>query len=521
MQNSQRFKLKYTALASLCAGLAACGGGTTSVDETDPNAVTVEEAEARIDRVQPTLSVTAPTTTGSVTTTQKSVVLSGLAKDNRQVARVTWVTDKGASGRATQSGAADQVTWSSGSITLPTGTNRITVRAYDRAGNVATQSVAVTVSESGVAAPPPVASAPAATPAAPTPAPAAPAPAPVVSTPAPVASTPAAPAPAPVASTPAPAPASASGLTFIDTSIALPTGYAGVNTALIQSTTLQPIPAGVEGRTGFDNFRTVCTFSHMAYDDPIVFPGQPGASHLHSFFGNSALNASTTTASILTGASTCRGGSLNRSGYWVPAMVDANGRPRAPEDLLLYYKAGYQGGTPENIIEMPAGLRMIAGDSKSQTAQDHVYYACDSWQPGQTLTNDYVKSIPTCGVGQQLIMKVEFPSCWDGVNLDSPDHKSHMAYGDGVSGCPATHPRQISVITEHVKYKITAGTTAGWRLSSDVVGAPAGSSGHADWFNGWDAATVTKWITNCTHKRNDCGTYLLGNGQMITGGEAN
>ena len=24
-----------------------------------------------------------------------------------------------------------------------------------------------------------------------------------------------------------------------------------------------------------------------------------------------------------------------------------------------------------------------------------------------------------------------FPQCWDGVNLDAPDHKSHMAYGWG------------------------------------------------------------------------------------------
>ena len=50
--------------------------------------------------------------------------------------------------------------------------------------------------------------------------------------------------------------------------------------------------------------------------------------------------------------------------------------------------------------------------------------------------------------------QVFFPSCWDGVNLDSPDHKSHMAYpiglyNDGV--CPSTHPKQlISLFYEYI-----------------------------------------------------------------------
>ena len=41
-----------------------------------------------------------------------------------------------------------------------------------------------------------------------------------------------------------------------------------------------------------------------------------------------------------------------------------------------------------------------------------------------------------------------FPSCWDGKNLDSPDHASHVAYStDGLvlsgDGCPASHPVRI------------------------------------------------------------------------------
>ena len=39
------------------------------------------------------------------------------------------------------------------------------------------------------------------------------------------------------------------------------------------------------------NFIENCRFSHQAPDDPIVFPGKPGASHQHTFVGNRTTNA--------------------------------------------------------------------------------------------------------------------------------------------------------------------------------------------------------------------------------------
>ena len=53
-------------------------------------------------------------------------------------------------------------------------------------------------------------------------------------------------------------------------------------------------------------FRMTCKPSHNAYDDPIVFPGRPGAAHLHTFFGNTRADAFSTYASLrTTGESTC------------------------------------------------------------------------------------------------------------------------------------------------------------------------------------------------------------------------
>jgi hypothetical protein len=50
-----------------------------------------------------------------------------------------------------------------------------------------------------------------------------------------------------------------------------------------------------------------------------------------------------------------------------------------------------------------------------------------------------------------------FPSCWDGVNLDSPDHKSHVAYAPGNSAlandkCPSTHPVRIPQVMYEIMF---------------------------------------------------------------------
>ena len=49
-----------------------------------------------------------------------------------------------------------------------------------------------------------------------------------------------------------------------------------------------------------------------------------------------------------------------------------------------------------------------------------------------------------------------FPSCWDGKNLDSPDHRSHVAYapGSALAGdkCPSTHPVRIPQVMYEIMY---------------------------------------------------------------------
>jgi len=81
----------------------------------------------------------------------------------------------------------------------------------------------------------------------------------------------------------------------------------------------RPFPGG-------SYFVVGCGFSHMNNDDPIVFPGKPGASHNHTFIGNRAVDAATTPASLLGGDSSCP--DVGDASATSPAVRRA-GRPRA------------------------------------------------------------------------------------------------------------------------------------------------------------------------------------------------
>lgn len=96
--------------------------------------------------------------------------------------------------------------------------------------------------------------------------------------------------------------------------------------------------------------------------------------------------------------------------------------------------------------------------------------------------------------------QVFFPSCWDGVNLDSLDHKSHMSYpiqnfngGD----CPDSHPVQlVSLFYEMLvpvdRFDYTGPAT--WVLAN---GDTTGYGHHGDFQNGWDVDLLQDAIDNC------------------------
>jgi hypothetical protein len=312
---------------------------------------------------------------------------------------------------------------------------------------------------------------------------------------------------------------------------ALPTAAAPAPVLATDSTfRVQPFvtdnPASLPGPSDIGSFRVPCAYSHMAFDDPIIFPGKQGASHLHTFFGNRSADFASTTESLLAAnASTCAGGTVNLSSYWMPAMVNTvTRRALVPTEFMVYYKKGYNGLLNAEITIPPNGLRMIGGRSATATAITDAdfftvaRFSCDggAWQ----------NTIPACAAGHQLHTSLDFPNCWDGKNLDSPDHRSHMASTQGQPArdgqaewrCPASHPVPIPQITVNTTYTVEAGADASqYRLASDMyeAGKPGGITHHADVWIAWNEDIKATFVKRCINAGFDCHAYLLGDGRTL------
>ncbi|MEM9566554.1 MAG: DUF1996 domain-containing protein [Actinomycetota bacterium] len=272
----------------------------------------------------------------------------------------------------------------------------------------------------------------------------------------------------------------------------------------------EPTSTPDNGTVGDGQFRAACQYSHFAYDDPIIYPGEPGRSHLHMFFGNTAVHAGTTTASLVdAGGSTCNGFELNRSGYWTPAVLDGGGNTVVPEMIILYYKTKQ----PEVVQRMPQGLKMIAGNANAETftANQYLFWSCGDSGGAYNVSN----RIPDCN-GDTVNATIVFPQCWDG-RLDSPDHRSHMYYASDREVCPASHPTRLPQISILLYYPGQS-STAGWHLSSDRTGSfnsGPGATLHADWWGGWNDEAMDLWIDGCMKAARNCSFGQTGTNRIL------
>jgi len=352
---------------------------------------------------------------------------------------------------------------------------------------------------------------------------------------------PAGPTAAPTAPTPAPAPAPAPGTGLISPTLAGLAAIASnfdVNTALVTTGTIPG--SGAPDIVGA--FRFICGAGQLSYDDPILYPGQPGKSHLHQFYGNIAANAGSTYSSLRAGGdSTCNwtgsGTAANRSAYWMPAMLDGKGNVVRPDYVSIYYKQRPQSDpTVSNpsapkyfgkAVQLPNGIKFIFGwdpTGINQIKTGGAWFNCQgpSAKPGHYAT--LTTALANCPAGNQLGAVIEAPECWDGKNLDSPDHRSHVAYASygtwGYLKCPSTHPYNIPTFTMGAWYTVAAGdNTSLWELSSDMMapGQPKGHTFHADFFMAWDPTVHDTWWQNCINKLLNCSGGQLGNGKELKG----
>lgn len=185
---------------------------------------------------------------------------------------------------------------------------------------------------------------------------------------------------------------------------------------------------------------------HRNSDNYMVAPGKlNGAQHVHDYVGNTSADAFSTNENLAQGGTTCLFG--DKSVYFWPvlrdtskvgpdAQADGGGKDGnvgafiRPSDVQLQFR----GNAASKVKAMPRFLMIITGDAKTVTngpANARAQWTCSGF------TDRVTTKYPLCPRGSKLMRILDFASCWDGQNLDSANHRTHMAFAGADGACPA------------------------------------------------------------------------------------
>jgi hypothetical protein len=252
-----------------------------------------------------------------------------------------------------------------------------------------------------------------------------------------------------------------------------------------------PVPTAAAKQAGF---RAECLFTHRLSDDPIVHPGHPGMAHSHDFFGNRSADAFSTTSSLRRGRTSCEP-AADGAAYWLPTLYDAAGSPVTALSASFYYRASTH--PMRRVRPYPLGLRMIAGDAM---ARRRARRPVATWSClGAKVERSPV--IRRCPRGASLRVEVRFPDCWNGRDLDSADHRSHMAYSRS-GRCRRSRPVPVPQLLFVVDYP-TRGS------SKMRVASGRSFTEHADFFNAWQPDALRRRVRSCLRRGHSCDPYGL------------
>ena len=207
--------------------------------------------------------------------------------------------------------------------------------------------------------------------------------------------------------------------------------------------------------------------SHRNSDNFITSPGVTNAAHhTHDYVGNTSTDGNSTNESLAAAGTTCRFG--DKSTYFWPVIRDITtegddatqpgggadgnlGKIITPSAVSIQFR----GNAQAKVVPMPRFLRIVTGDAKTITngpANSRAHWTC-SGTTNRFSATQYV----LCPRGQLVQRVHDFAGCWNGVDLDSANHRTHVAFADATTGaCPAGF-KAIPQLRITLSYRVPAG----------------------------------------------------------------
>jgi hypothetical protein len=248
---------------------------------------------------------------------------------------------------------------------------------------------------------------------------------------------------------------------------------------------------------------------HHNPDNYIVAPGvKDGAHHTHDYVGNLTTDADSTDQSLAAGGTTCNFGdksayvwpSLRKLGVTGPDSGALGGGAEGNVGQILVPQSAqiqFRGNAFNKVVAMPEFLRMITGDAKPLTngpANVKAQWTC----AGQT--NKITQKYPLCPNGRGVTRIEDFPSCWDGTNLDSANHRTHVVFPLVDGRCPQ-NTKAIPQLRITLTYNVPAGRSFAVDSFPEQLHDP--SSDHSD-FENLIPVNVMNGAVSCINGSRNC-----------------
>ncbi|MDH2390594.1 DUF1996 domain-containing protein [Streptomyces sp. HNM0663] len=258
-------------------------------------------------------------------------------------------------------------------------------------------------------------------------------------------------------------------------------------------------------------------------DNLIVAPGvNNGARHTHDYVGNQDVNAFSKDQDLANAATTCSEKG-DKSAYYWPVLRLQDGTKEFDDNKLGGGAEGnagrilkartaeitYVGSPTSKVVAMPKFLRIITGDAKAfsnGTANANAHWSCTGFEDKVQLTDKY----PLCPQGSGVVRSFAFQSCWDGRNIDSANHRSHVAFADAEGNCQNGF-KAIPQLTMRLVYDVPTPT-----IENGQVKNPFAVDGfqtelhkaitdHDDFISVMDGNLMNK-VVDCINGGRQCGT---------------